>query len=84
MRIDLETAYFLNTAMKLDLEFEQERRGVDMCKSIEKRYKEKEVTGAITGMRKLGASDESIITAVMEIFNVTKEYVVALLAPQKV
>lgn len=51
MRIDLETAHFLNAAMKLDLEFEQEPGGVDMCKSIEKRYKEKEVTGAIMGMR---------------------------------
>lgn len=83
-KISLETAHFLNAAMKLDLEFEQESGGVDMCKSIEKRYKEKEVTGAIMGMRKLGASDENIITAVMEMFNVTKEYVVALLAPQKV
>lgn len=83
-KISLETAHFLNAAMKLDLEFEQESGGVDMCKSIEKRYKEKEVTGAIMGMRKLGASDENIIAAVMEMFNVTKEYVVALLTPQKV
>ena len=30
-----------------------------------------------------GASDEDIIAKVMKLYNVTKEYVVALLAPQK-
>lgn len=53
-----------------------------MCKALERRYQEKEVTGAIKGMRKLGASDDNIIKAVMEMFNFTREYVLALLAPQ--
>ena len=34
-------------------------------------------------MRKIGASDDSIIAAVMEMFNVTNEYVLALLAPKQ-
>ena len=81
-KISTETAYFLKAAMKLDFEFENEPGGVDMCKAMEKRYQEKEVTGAIMGMRKLGASDDSIITAVMEMYHVTKEYVLAILKAQ--
>ena len=82
-KVSAETAYFLKAAMKLDFEFEEEPGGVDMCKAMEKRYQEKEITGAIMGMRKLGASDDSIITAVMEMFNVTREYVLTLLAPKQ-
>ena len=54
-----------------------------MCKAQEKNNLKREVTGAIMGMRKLGANDDSIITAVMEMLNVTKEYVLALLAPKQ-
>ena len=68
--------------MKLNLEYEEETGGVDMCKAMEKRDQMKEVTGAIMGMRKLGASDDKIITTVMEMFNVTKEYVLAILNEQ--
>ena len=82
-KISAETAHFLNAAMKLNLEYEVEPGGVDMCKAMEKRDQRKEVTGAIMGMRKLGASDDSIITAVMEMFNVTKEYVLALITPKQ-
>lgn len=38
--------------------------------------------GAIQGMRKLGANDDSIISAVMDMFNVSKEYVLTLLKTQ--
>ncbi len=80
--IDRETAEFLNKAVNLKLEYEEETGGVDMCKAMEKRDQMKEVTGAIMGMRKLGASDDKIITTVMEMFNVTKEYVLAILNEQ--
>lgn len=40
------------------------------------------VLGAIQGMRKLGANDDSIISAVMDMFNVSKEYVLTLLKTQ--
>lgn len=82
-KISAETAHFLKAAMNADLAIEEEQGGVDMWKSIERRDKEKEVTGAIMGMRKLGASDDSIITAVMDMFDVTKEYVLTLLAPKQ-
>ena len=82
-KVSSETAYFLNAAMKLNLELEVESGGVDMCKAQEKNNLKREVTGAIMGMRKLGASDDSIIAAVMEMYNVTKEYVLALLAPKQ-
>ena len=54
-----------------------------MCKAMEKRYQEKEITGAIRMLRADGASDETIITKVMSLFNVTREYVLALLAPKQ-
>ena len=56
----------------------------DMCLALDKKYKEKEVTGAIEAYRDCGTSDEDIIERVVKKFNVTKEYVLALLAPQKV
>lgn len=81
-KIDADAAYFLKRAANLDLEFEETDGGVDMCQSLEKRYKEKEVKGAIEGMRLMGASDNDIVTKIMEKFNVTKEYVIALLSPK--
>lgn len=82
-KISMETACFLKAAMKLDFEFENEPGGVDMCKAMEKRYQEKEVTGAIKAYRLDGASDEDIIAKVMKIYNVTREYVLALLTPKQ-
>ena len=81
--VSSETAYFLNAAMKLNLEFKAEPGGINMCRAQERNNLKREVTGAIMGMRKLGATDDSIITAVMELFNVTREYVLALLAPKQ-
>ena len=78
--VSAETAYFLNAAMKLNLEFGSEPGGADMCKSMEKKEKKDRVTGAIQAYRFDGASDETIITKVMSLFNVTKEYVLDLLA----
>ena len=82
-KISAETAHFLNAAMKLNLEYEVEPGGVDMCKAMEKRDQRKEVAGAIRMLRADGASDETIITKVTNLFNVTKEYVLALLAPKQ-
>ena len=83
-KIDRDTALFLNTAVKLNLEYEEETGGVDMCKAMEKRQQRDEINGAIMGMRMMGASDNDIIVKVVEKFHVTKEYVLALLTPQKV
>ncbi|MBO5536680.1 MAG: hypothetical protein J6B53_14965 [Clostridia bacterium] len=52
---------------------------MDMCKAMEDNNRKMEVTGAIKGMRRLGASEDSIITDVMETFSVTREYVLAIL-----
>ena len=40
------------------------------------------VSGVIEGMKLMGASENDIINKVMETYNVTKEYVLALLAPK--
>lgn len=53
--------------------------GIDMCKALERRYKEKEVAGAIKMLRSDGVSDEDIITKVIKLFGVTREFVLALL-----
>ncbi len=82
-KISSETAYFLNAAMKLNLEFEEEAGGVDMCKAMEKRDQRQKITGAIDVLRLDGVSDEDIITKVTKLYNVTKEYVLALLAPKQ-
>ncbi|MBQ9008819.1 MAG: Rpn family recombination-promoting nuclease/putative transposase [Clostridia bacterium] len=82
-KVSSETAYFLNAAMKLNLEFEVEPGGVDMCKSMERRDQKNEVTGVIKGMKLMGASDNDIIGKIVETYHVTREYVLALLAPKQ-
>lgn len=54
-----------------------------MCEALERRYKEKEVTGAISILKALGKSDNEIIKSVMETFDVKKNYVVSILNPKK-
>ena len=81
--ISAETAHFLKSAMKLDLEFEEKDGGVDMCEALERRYKEKEVLGAIKFMQATGEANNDIIVKIAETFNVTKDYVLSLLTPQK-
>ena len=82
-KVSTDTAYFLNAAIKLWLEFEEEEGGVIMCKSMENRMLKEKVTGAIQGMQMAGASEKDIISKIIEKYNVTKDYVLALLAPQK-
>jgi len=57
-KIDPDAAFFLKKAANLDLEFEIEEDGIDMCKSLENKYKEKEVMGAIGILKDDGKSDE--------------------------
>ena len=81
-KVSPETAFFLKAAANLDLDFEIEDGGVDMCASLERKYKEKEVSTAIDIYRDYGDTEEDIISKVMAKYNVTKEYVQALLNPK--
>ena len=54
-----------------------------MCQAMEDNNKKQRVTGAIDILRSDGTSDEDIITKVMNLYNVTREYVISLLTPQK-
>ena len=81
--ISAETAHFLKSAMKLDLEYEEKDGGVDMCEALEKRYKQEKILGVIKGLQIAGFTENDIITKVIENFNVTKDYVLALLKPQE-
>ena len=51
-KVSPETAYFLKGAANLDLEFEVENGGVDMCASLERKYKEKEQEGEHRGEKR--------------------------------
>ena len=81
--VDRETARFLNAAINLRIDYEEERGGVNMSNAIERRYKEKEVTGAIDAYRDAGFSDEEIIERVTRRLDVSREYVLALLAQKQ-
>ena len=81
-KIDRETAVFLNKAVNLKLVYEEKTGGVDMCKAMERKEQKDIITGAITGMKLMGASDNDIITKITEQFKLTKEYVLALLKAQ--
>ena len=69
--------------MKLNLEFEAEPGGVDMCKAMEKHNQRLRIEEAIEIYREYGESDEDIIKKIMNKFEVAREFVIALLTPQK-
>ena len=81
-KIDPETAVFLNRAVNLKLEYEEEMGGVDMCLAMEKKEQKDKITGVIQGMQIMGASENEIINKIIETYNVTKEYVLAILKAQ--
>lgn len=83
-KIDRGTAVFLNRVADLKLEFDEKEAEVDMCLAMENRMKKEKVEGAIQAFRIAGLSESEIITKVVENFNVTKEYVLALLSPKAV
>ena len=83
MKVSPETARFLNAAINLKIDYEEEQGDVDMCNSFQRRYKEKEVTGAIDAYRDAGFSDEEIIERVTRRLDVDREYVLALLAQKQ-
>ena len=58
--------------------------GSDMCAALEKKYKEKEITGAIGILRDYGESDDIILERIIQKYNVTEEYVISLLDPKEV
>ena len=80
--IDRETAVFLNKAVNLKLVYEEKTGGVDMCLAMERKEKRDRIIGAIEMLRLDGVSDEDIITKVMKLYNVTREYVLDILIAQ--
>ena len=54
-----------------------------MCNSFQRRYKEEKVKGAIDAYRDAGFSDEEIIERVTRRLDVSREYVLALLAQKQ-
>lgn len=81
-RIDRETAFFLNRAVNLGLEYEEKAGEVDMCLAMEKKEQRDKITGAIEILQEDGIPNDDIIQKIIKKYNVTKEYVVSLLTPQ--
>ena len=79
-----DALYDANRAVNLGLEYEEESGGIDMCKAMEKKQTKDEINGAIKFLRTTGASDNDIVTKIVETFHVKKEYVLSLLTPQAV
>ena len=82
--IDRNTAVFLNRVANLGLEFEEKEDSVDMCKAMEDNNRKMKISGAIETMQDMGTAENDIISRIMEKYHVTKEYVLALLAPKPV
>ena len=82
-KVDRETAEFLNKAVNLRLVYEEKTGGVDMCKALERKEMRDKVTGAIDALKLDGVSEEDIITKVIKLYGVTREYVLALLKAQE-
>ena len=82
-KIDRDTALFLNTAVKLNLEYEEKSGGVDMCKALDNRMQKEKIISVMDYMRDEGKTEEDIVDKIIERFHVTRDYVLELLAPQK-
>ena len=52
-KIDPDAAFFLKKAANLDLEFEVKDGGIDMCESLQKKYKEKEQETLVQSIKNL-------------------------------
>ncbi|GEM_PF-1878321 len=83
-KIDRDTAVFLNAVTNLGLEFEEKEGAIDMCKAMEDYTKKQRIVGAIDILKLDGVSDEDIIAKIMKLFDVTRDYVLALLTPKTV
>nr|MCR5054883.1 hypothetical protein [Lachnospiraceae bacterium] len=53
-KIDRDTAFFLNSAVNLGLEYEVESGRVDMCRAMEKKEQRDRILGVIDYMRDEG------------------------------
>lgn len=52
---------------------------MDMCKGMEEYTRKTEIVGAIKLLKLQGATDESVIKTIVDLFNVSVEYVKSLL-----
>ena len=55
-----------------------------MCESLKKKEQRDKITGAIEYMKYDGKSDEDIIAWIIKKYQVTRDYVLALLSPKAV
>ncbi|MBR5337525.1 MAG: hypothetical protein IK152_06030 [Lachnospiraceae bacterium] len=81
-KFDSDSARFMEEAAGLSLELTIEEDGVDMCEGLEKRYKQERIEGAIDILREDGISEEEIIVRITNKYQVSREYVIALLSPK--
>ena len=77
--VSVETAHFLNTILNLNIEYEDNEGGVDMCVAIENRMKKERILCLIDYMKEEGKTERDIINKIVDKFSVTQEYVLTLL-----
>ena len=56
---------------------------IDMCKALDNRIQKEKIISVMDYMKDEGKSKTDIINKIIERFHVTKEYVLALMSPQK-
>ena len=55
-----------------------------MCKALDNRMQKEKIISVMDYMRDEGKTEADIVDKIIERFHVTRDYVLALLAPQKV
>ena len=55
-----------------------------MCLAMERKEQRDKITGAIEGMRLAGMEDNDIISKIIEVYGVTREYIMSLITPKPV
>ena len=82
-QIDRKTVEFLNAVANLKLGLSEKEDQVDMFKSIQDHNTKMMVIAVIKYGRKRGDSDDVIIADAMEMFDVTREYVLELMKTEE-
>ena len=72
-KVSPETAFYLKAAANLDLDFEIEDGGVDMCASLEKKYKEKEQNAMVQAIKNLMANMKWTIEQAMDALSIPSD-----------
>ena len=79
-KVDVASADMIAEVAKIKFEKNVDEEGeMDMCKGMEEYTRKTEIVGAIKLLKLQGATDESVIKTIVDLFNVSVEYVKSLM-----